>query len=179
MRPLLFIACSVLSLVSSHNVLAASSVVDQLVTRTLEKNLPEVLYDKADIPWDYGVYTLKISKAGQGVFKSNSNTLNGELPIHVALSGKAEKEIFGSLLKMDCEGQFNTTGALVITPLFDKDLVESDILINVPIPEAMLNCQGLQIPIKIPLEQLLADEKPKWEKRIKTEVDNILKQLGI
>ena len=48
-----------------------------------------------------------------------------------------------------------------------------------PVPEANLNCDGLILPIKPLLEQLVANKKQEWEQQLEQDIFTMFQQVGI
>ncbi|MBU3001971.1 hypothetical protein KO534_01290 [Paraglaciecola arctica] len=51
--------------------------------------------------------------------------------------------------------------------------------VSVPIPEVNLNCEGLKLPIKPLLEQLVATKKQQWQQQLEQDIVSMFKQMGI
>ena len=67
---------------------------------------------------------------------------------------------------------------MVFKPIFGESL-SSELDMQIPIPETELDCQGLKLPIKPALEQLIAKEKPTWEADASVELNKRLAELGL
>lgn len=153
------------------------SALHRLVQTLLEKNLPTTLYEGRDIPWEYGQYNLTITKAGTSAVQSDSEQISALLPLNIKLSGNIKKKLFGSDINIACHSEFETQSQLALTPQW-QNLNEAKLGFEIPIPEADMDCQGLKLPIKIPLEQMIAKEKPEWEARAETELSRLLTEMG-
>ncbi len=156
----------------------ADNALNMLLERAVSKQLPHVLFAAKDVPWEYGHYNLHIAKAGEADISSASETITAHLPLKVRLSGKVKQKLFGQEIDIACETEFETPSEIVFKPLFAESL-SSELEMLIPIPQTELNCQGLKLPIKSALEQLIAKEKPNWEAEATVELNKRLAELGL
>ena len=171
----------VLSLLSATIASPAQSenIADRLIGTLIEKKLPAVLYQHKDKPWELGTYSLTVKKTGQSNFSSSNTALQAKLPLQVIISGKIQKDLFGTAIMIGCNSQFYTHGTVNITPEIKPVNSQADVLIDIPIPNPQLNCDGLIFPIKEPLEQLIAEEKVNWQQDIRMEIGKLFQQAGM
>ncbi|MBB6520169.1 DUF4403 family protein [Pseudoteredinibacter isoporae] len=163
---------------SAANMSYGENALNTLIERVLSKQLPEVLFHAKDIPWQYGHYNLHISKAGDAGIGSGPETITAKLPLKVQLSGKVKQKLFGQEIDIDCTTEFETNSEMIFKPVFAETL-SSKLDMQIPIPETELDCQGLKLPIKPALEQLIAKEKPEWEAQAEAELKKRLETLGL
>lgn len=163
---------------SAANLSFGETALNSLLERVLSKQLPEVLFNAKDIPWQYGHYNLHISKAGEAGIGSNTDTITAKLPLKVQLSGKVKQKLFGQDIDIDCQTEFETNSEMIFKPIFAETL-SSELDMQIPIPETELDCQGLKLPIKPALEQLIAKEKPEWEAQAEAELKKRLAEFGL
>jgi hypothetical protein len=72
-----------------------------------------------------------------------------------------------------------TQARLDIEPVINPPRSRADVEVSVPVPESNLNCDGLILPIKPLLEQLVANKKKDWEQQLEQDIFTMFKQLGI
>ncbi|WP_353406555.1 DUF4403 family protein [Pseudoteredinibacter isoporae] len=169
---------SALLCLSATNLAYGENALNTLLERVLSKQLPEVLFDAKDIPWQYGHYNLHISKAGDAGIGSDPETITAKLPLNIQLSGKVKQKLFGQDIDIDCSTEFETNSEMIFKPVFAETL-SSKLDMQIPIPETELDCQGLRLPIKSALEQLIAKEKPEWEAQAEAELTKRLAEFGL
>ncbi len=179
MKKNLYTAAIVLAASSLASTAAyADNALNKLLERALSKQLPQVLFAAKDVPWEYGHYNLHIAKAGEADISSASETITAQLPLKIRLSGKVKQKLFGQEIDIACDTEFETPSEMIFKPLFAESL-SSELEMEIPIPETELNCQGLKLPIKSALEQLIAKEKPSWEAEATVELNKRLAELGL
>lgn len=71
----------------------SDGVIDSIVYEYLENKIPVEVFNKNDIPWEYGVYSIKVVKEGVPKFSSTDKVINTVLPIHVDLKARIKKKI--------------------------------------------------------------------------------------
>lgn len=156
----------------------ADSALNTLLEHIISKQLSQTLFTAKDIPWQYGHYNLHITKLGNAGIHSDKETITAELPLKIQLSGRVKQKLFGQEIDIACETEFETTSEMVFKPIFGESL-SSELDMQIPIPETELDCQGLKLPIKPALEQLIAKEKPTWEADASVELNKRLAELGL
>ena len=157
----------------------ATNITDKLIGTLIEKKLPNTLYQHRDKPWDFGVYSLTVEKTGISNFSSDDKQLSVKLPLQITINGIFKQNLFGNKVSIGCNSQFLTDGIVDITPQIKPTNSEINASIDIPIPNPQLNCNGLKIPIKQALEQLIAEKKQGWENRMETEISKLFTQVGI
>ncbi len=156
----------------------ADTALNTLLEHIVSKQLSQTLFTAKDIPWQYGHYNLHITKQGQAGIKSDVKTITAKLPLKIQLSGRVKQELFGQEIDIACETEFETTSEMVFKPIYGETL-SSELNMQIPIPETELDCQGIRLPIKPALEQLIAKEKPTWEADASVELNKRLAELGL
>jgi hypothetical protein len=157
----------------------ADSMTNKLIVKALNAQIPQVLYEHENQPWNLGVYSLRIDRSGIPSFSSNESQLVLSFPVNVSMNGKVDQTIFGKTIVVNCENSFVTHGRIVIEPLFDSQPSTANVDIQVPVPETDLNCEGLSVAVQPLLEQLVAEKKVEWEHEMEAEMNKLFKQLGI
>lgn len=130
------------------------------------------------MPWQYGHYNLHISKVGAADINSATSTITAGVPLRVRLSGQVKQQLFGQDINIACATEFETQSEMTLTPIFSKALT-GQLDIHIPVPETELDCQGLKLPIKTTLEQLIAQEKPQWETQAEAQINQLFRDLGL
>ena len=157
----------------------AESISDKLIIAIVDKNLPTVLYKHTDKPWNMGTYSLSINKLGAARFSSTETHLNLSLPIEVIVNGKIKQNLLGAAITIGCDSKIVTDGHLEIEPQLNSAGSKAKVSIFIPIPDANLNCDGLKVPIRPLLEQLVLDNKRDWEKDLESGISELFQQVGI
>ena len=168
-----------LILIVHANITLAENITDKLMVSLINKKLPTVLYEHKDKPWEMGIYSLSVNKTGGASFTSTDKQLNLTLPIEVIVNGKIMQNLLGANITIDCNSRVITNGKFNIEPKLKTKGSNAKVSIFVPVPDSMLNCDGLKIPIKSLLEKLISDNKPKWEKDLESDIYNLFQQVGI
>ena len=177
MRKYAIYVCAVLGLNSMSA--SAANITDKLIGTIIERQLPETLYQHKNMPWEFGVYSLTVNKTGVSGFSSDETQLSVKMPLEIVINGVFKQNLFGNNVSIGCNSQFVTDGFVDIKPQIKPTKSEVDANINIPIPNPHLNCNGLKIPIKQALEQLIAEKKSQWENRMELEVSKLFNQMGI
>lgn len=172
--------CVLTLLTSLFSVAAfAESISDKLIAAVVEKNLPGLLYEHIDKPWQLGTYNLRINKSGVTQFASSQSHLTLRLPIEAIIHGNVRQNLMGRNFSMGCNSRFTTDGRIEVEPQLVQGSYQARVSIVVPIPDTALNCDGMMIPIKTLLEQLVAENKRTWEQDLETDINQLFQQVGI
>lgn len=162
-----------------HSSIQAETITDKLIVALIEQHTPKVLHKEENQPWDFGTYDFQVNKAGGVGFLNAADDIRLTLPIEVVMQGKVNKDFLGQRVILDCASSFKTDTIFDVTLLVNPPSSSAKVQIAVPIPEAFLFCDGLRLPIQPFLQQLVAEKKGEWEKKITTEIQALLKQGGI
>jgi hypothetical protein len=157
----------------------AQSVTDQIIVALVDKHLPQVLHQEQATPWKMGSYDLTVHKTAAAKFASTHKYLSLTVPIKVIMTGQVNKEFLGQKILLNCASEFMTEARLDIEPLINPPGSKANVEVSVPVPEANLNCDGLILPIKPLLEQLVATKKHEWQQRLEQDILVMFKQVGI
>ena len=101
------------------------------------------------------------------------------VPIKVEMTGQVNKTFLGQKILLSCSSEVFTQARLDIEPVINPPESKASVEVSVPVPESNLNCDGLILPIKPLLEQLVASEKQQWEQKLEQDIVIMFKQLGI
>ena len=159
----------------------AQSVTDQLIVALVDKHLPQVLHQEKYTPWKIGTYDLIVNKTGGAVFSSTLKYLSLTVPIKIVMTGQVNKDFLGQKIILNCSSEIVTQARLDIEPVINqpRSRASVEVSVPVPVPESNLNCDGLILPIKPLLEQLVANKKKDWEQTLEQDILTMFKQLGI
>lgn len=157
----------------------AQSVTDQLIVALVDKHLPQVLHQEKATPWQMGTYDLTVHKTSGAIFSSTHKYLSLTVPIKVMMTGQVNKEFLGQKILLNCSSEFVTEARLDIEPEINPPESRASVEVSVPVPNANLNCDGLKLPIKPLLEQLVATKKQEWQQQLEKDIVTMFKQVGI
>lgn len=157
----------------------AQSVTDQLIVTLVDKHLPKVLHQERSSPWQMGSYDLIVSKTGGAIFSSTHQFLSLTIPIKVLMTGQVNKTLFGQKILLNCSSEFATEARLDVEPTINPPESNASVEVLVPVPEVNLNCEGLKVPIKPLLEQLVATKKQEWQRQLEKDIVTLFKQVGL
>lgn len=157
----------------------AQSVTDQLIVALVDKHLPQILHQEKATPWNMGTYDLTVHKTAGAKFSSTHQYLSLTVPMKVIMTGQVNKVFLGQKILLNCASEFVTEAKLDIEPVINPPESRASVEISVPVPEANLNCDGLILPIKPLLEQLVATKKQQWQQQLEKDILTMFKQLGI
>lgn len=157
----------------------AQSVTDQLIVALVDKHLPQVLHQEKSTPWQMGTYDLTVNKTGGAAFSSTHKYLSLTVPIKVVMTGQVNKEFLGQKILLNCSSEFVTEARLDVEPIINPPESRASVEVSVPVPEANLNCDGLKLPIKPLLEQLVASKKQEWQQQLEQDIIVMFRQVGI
>ena len=157
----------------------AQSVSDQLIVALVDKHLPQVLHQEKGTSWKMGTYDLSVYKTGGAIFSSTHKYLSLTVPIKIVMTGQVNRKFLGQKILLNCSSEVVTQARLDIEPVVNPPQSKASVEVSVPVPEANLNCDGLILPIKPLLEQLVASKKQQWELQLEQDILNMFKQLGI
>ena len=159
--------------------LNAQSVTDQLIVALVDKHLPQVLHQEKTKAWEMGTYDLTVNKTGGAIFSSTHKYLSLTVPIKVVMTGQVNKEFLRQKILLNCSSEIVTQARLDIEPFINPPESRASVEVSVPVPEANLNCDGLILPIKPLLEQLVANKKQEWEQQLEQDIFTMFQQVGI
>lgn len=157
----------------------AQSVTDQLIVTLVDKHLPQVLHQEKATPWQMGTYDLKVHKTAGAKFSSTHQYLSLTVPVKVTMTGQVNKTVLGQKILLNCSSEFVTEARLDVEPTINPPESSASVEVSVPVPEASLYCEGLKLPIKALLEQLVATKKQEWQQQLEKDIVTMFKQLGI
>jgi hypothetical protein len=157
----------------------AQSVTDQLIVALVDKHLPQVLHQEKATPWKMGTYDLTVYRTSGAKFSSTHKYLSLTVPIKVKMTGQVNQEFLGQKILLNCSSEFVSEARLDIEPTIKPPESRADVEVSVPVPEANLNCDGLILPIKPLLEQLVATKKHEWQQQLEKDIVTMFKQVGI
>jgi hypothetical protein len=167
------VACFISSTVMANN------ITDKLIVALVDKHLPQVLHQEKATPWKMGTYDLTVTKTGGVFFSSTHKYLSLTVPIKVVMTGQVNKEFLGQKILLNCSSEVFTQARLDIEPVINPPESKANVEVSVPVPESNLNCDGLILPIKPLLEQLVANEKQEWQQKLEQDIVTMFKQVGI
>lgn len=167
-RVLALMGLSILA-VGASAVTPAPSLTDQLLGTLLDKHTPTPLYEQANNAWPGGSFTLQIFQHGKPRITSGASSIHLQVPLKVEIAGNAANEFLR--IKLNCSTSFTTLGEVELTPTTpDKvNVLKSEI--TLPIPAAVANCDGVNMPIDSYLTALVKQYKGQWESQIDEEVN--------
>jgi len=157
----------------------AESISDKLIVAIVDRNMPTAIYKHIDKPWDMGTYSLQINKLGAARFSSTETHLNLTFPIEAIVNGKIKQNLFGAIIAISCNSKVVTDGRLEVEPKIIPGDSEAKVSLFIPVPDAYLNCDGFNIPIRPLLEQLVLENKRDWENNLESDINALFEQVGI
>lgn len=157
----------------------AENITNKIIMAVIEKHTPKVLYEHVNKPWNMGIYSLRINKIDKMLLSSNDTDINLRLPIEAIIEGKIERNLFGKSLAMNCDTAVVTHGEVKIKPEESPTGFKVKVSILIPVPETLLNCHGVQFPIKPLLERFVSENKQKWERDFTSKINGLFESLGI
>lgn len=157
----------------------AQSVTDQLIVTLVDKHLPKVLHQEKATRWQMGTYDLTVHKTGGAIFSSTHRYLSLTVPIKVIMTGQVNKTVLGQKILLNCSSEFATEARLDVEPTINPPESTASVEVSVPVPNANLNCEGLTLPIKALLEQLVVSKKQEWQQQLEKDIVTLFKQVGI
>jgi len=146
---------------------SSQNVMDSVVLQLFEHKFPVDVYNKKDIAWEHGTYSVTVKKNGKPTIKSNDKLINAILPVKVNLHARINKDLGVTKISINCIAEFVTDGDLSIIPDRKSKYMKTDAIVNIVVPNVDMNCDGLKIPISVQLRSLVAQNKVKWEQNIK------------
>jgi hypothetical protein len=162
---------------------AQVNIVENLIEKVIEKNLPYLLYQHKDKPWDMGVYSLQIERLGKATFATTTSDINLSFPVKAKIDGEIKQNLFGTKIAIACQSNFDSEAAIKITPTIKTGKANENstvkVAISVNVPPTNLACDGLTIPIKAVLETLIQENKKTWEQDLTNNINKLFKQAGI
>lgn len=157
----------------------ATNITEKLIVSLIDKNLPATLFEQKETKWQMGLYDLTVKKIGNTRLKTSESTLIFALPIKVIMDAQVIKTILGSTIKMSCKSDISTDAFINVIPGQIKEHINANVIIDIPLPESYLNCEGVNLPITPMLSQLIKEEKNTWEEKIEKNINLKLKELGL
>jgi len=145
----------------------SQNVMDSVVLQLFEHKFPVDVYNKKDIVWEHGTYSVTVKKNGKPKIKSNDKLINAIMPVKVNLHARINKDLGVTKISINCLAEFVTDGDLSIIPDRKSKYRKTDAIVNIIVPNVDMNCDGLKIPISAQLRSLVAQNKVKWEQTIK------------
>ena len=156
------------------NASQAENITEQLLQVMINQQLPEVLYQQSDQAWQLGLYQIQISKTADAALSSSGKAILLSLPIQIQLNADMNKVVLGNNMDFSCNSAFSSNAKISIRPQLNVRPITTDVDISIAIPPTMLDCNGLLIPIQKPLEQVIAQNTPKWQKDVAAQANFFL-----
>ncbi|WP_233267370.1 DUF4403 family protein [Paraglaciecola sp. L3A3] len=157
----------------------AQSVTDEFIIALVDKHLPKVLHQEKATRWAMGTYDLTVTKTGGAKFSSTHKYLSLTVPVKVVMTGQVNKQLLGQKILLNCSSEIITQTRIDIEPIINPPTSRANVEVSVPVPESNLNCDGLKLPIKPLLEQLVATEKKEWQQKLEQDILAMFQQVGI
>jgi len=154
---------------------SSQNVMDSVALQLLEHKFPVDVYNRKDITWEHGAYSVTVIKNGKPSIRSTSKLVNAVVPIKVNLQARITKDLGVTKVSINCLAEFFTDGNLSIIPDAKSKYMKADAIVNIIVPDVDMNCEGFKIPISAQLRSLVSQNKYKWEKAIKNKYLNMWK----
>lgn len=146
----------------------------KLMSYVVEKNMPSILYADKDSPWEYGTYSLKVTKRAGLSVSSTAVQLEINAPVAIKMLARVRKNIMGFAVAFDCSTGFNTTAIIALHPQLNKPVVRAPSHLDVVIPAVQLNCGSFSLPVQAFLQQFVDSHKNEWKVAIEREIKKTL-----
>ena len=154
---------------------SSQNVMDSVALQLLEHKFPMDVYNRKDITWEHGTYSVSVIKNGKPTIKSTSKLVNALMPIKVNLQARITKDLGVTKVSINCLAEFDTDGDLTIIPDEKSKYMKADAVVNIEVPDVNMNCEGFKIPISVQIRSLVSQNKYRWEKVIKNKYLNMWK----
>lgn len=149
---------------------SAKSLTDRMIEQLIDNRLPEVLHSEQNKPWEFGLYTVHVTKNGALDVHSDESSITISLPVEVDMKGKIDREMLGFKATLDCVNAFTTTALIKLTPNLSQPTSQPKAEISVPVPETQMDCKGVKMPVQVALENLITNQKKDWEAKVEQEI---------
>lgn len=163
-----------LSLLSTH-ALAQASVSDKLMTKILSLQMPDILHQQKDQSFELGKYDITVFKASAPTLTSSANSWQLRQPIRVEFIGRVSQNFLGTAVAFNCATEFTSQSLWLITPNIEQGTAK--IKIDMPVPETILHCDGLKLPITSVLQHWFNTEKPNWQAQAEQQYQQAMKKV--
>lgn len=172
------IARSIIALslaLSSTSALAQNRpLLELMVERLLNNQMPKVLLTANNIPWSGGNMNVVITKTGQARLNENSRDVLLDLPIEAHLKG-AMKQAVGPLeIDMNCEVKFQSLAKVKLAPTLRRGKLVSSSDVVIPVPPVNANCDGVSLPVAPALKIFIEQNSSHLEADINKMVEKYL-----
>ena len=151
----------------------------RLLALVIDSYIPNVLYNEKNQPWMGGVRSMTISKAGASVLSSDANNIVVSFPLKANLIGDINTNIVLMQLKAHCVAQFTAPAKINLAVNFNSKPIKVTSRIDLTVPPVMADCDGYKLAVEGVIQSVIAQEKPKWERDIQTQISDGLMVLGL
>ena len=165
-------------------VAAAPIALDQtaaarLLAMVLDAYMPKVLHQEKDQPWMGGKRSIKISKVGAPTLNSNRQSITVTFPLKTELSGNINTNLVLMQVKANCVASFTAPAAVNLWVDFTKKPLVVKAVVNMVVPPVMANCDGYQLAVEAVIQNVIEQQKIKWQNDIQQQITDGLRVLGL
>lgn len=154
---------------------SAANVSDKLMTKWLNQQVPAILHQQKNQPFQLGSYDITVHKAKAATLVSRASSWQLNQPIRVEFVAHISQNILGASLEFQCATEFASQSVWRITPNLEQGTAA--IAVTMPIPETELNCDGLKLPITTVLQQWFQREKNTWQQQAEQHYQQAMKKV--
>lgn len=162
-------------LLPSTSIANNRSMLEVMVERLVNKQMPKVLLTANDVQWNAGTMNIVITKTGSANLKEAAKKLFVKLPIEVQLQGRMKQAVGPLEIDMNCKVHFQSIADIQLMPQFGaKGKLVSQSKVSIPVPPVDADCEGISLPAAATLQLLIDQNTPNFEKEINKMVEKHL-----
>lgn len=150
---------------------------DAFVAAALTRGLGNPLIEVEDEPWNRGEYSLTLTRIGDADIRSSADWIETTVALKFEFAGRVRQDLLFTEVDINCTTEFNTQGSVALDFHFRDGAPTVVSSIELPIPEADVDCGAMSLPVQGVLEELVARNKPDWEEQLDAAVRERLEQL--
>ena len=150
---------------------------DAFVAAALTRGLGNPLISVTDEPWNSGEYSLTLTSIGHADIRSAGDLIEARVPLRFEFTGQIKRDLLVTELDVRCDTEFETEGAVFLDFRFREGAPNVVSTIELPIPEADVDCGLLSLPVQGVLEELVKRSRPDWEERLDSAIRQRMERL--
>lgn len=166
---------AILLIISSSSALSKNRpLLELMVERLLNNQMPKVLLTANNVRWNGGAMNVVIKKRGGAKLSENTQDILLNLPIEAHLKGGMKQRVGPLDIDMNCEVKFQSIAKVKLKPFMRQHKLVSKSNVVIPVPPVNADCDGMSLPVGPALQVLIDQNTPLLEAEVNKMVEKYL-----
>lgn len=166
---------AIVCILSSSNALSQNRpLLELMVERLVNNQLPKVLLTANNVRWSGGSMNVVITKTGGAKLNENTRDVLLDLPIEAHLKGGMKQAVGPLAIDMNCEVKFQSIAKVKLQPAMRRGKLVSQSDVVIPVPPVNADCDGMSLPAGPALQVLIDQNTPHLEAEVNKMVEKYL-----